>query len=161
IHEGGASVATVASEMVLSFIRKTDHSRVLVIGAGEFSGNVIGQVRKKSRSLSITIMNRSRIKSEKLSAEFCLHVLPFNTTPDLSEYDVIISCISSSSVMIDRRCFHNKVIRKKLLIDLSVPRVFDPALSTLTGMKLVNIDQIVECNKQALQKRRESIQSVR
>lgn len=161
IHSGSASVSSVAAEISLNFIRQTEHGRVLMIGAGGFSFDVIEQLKKKRRCMDISIMNRSTDKSEKLKDEFDLTVLPFDAAADLSGYDVIISCISSSGSLVSRKNFGMDAIRRKMLIDLSVPRAFDPLLGSEPGIKLVNIDEIRESNELALKKRTESVKNVK
>lgn len=160
IHMGGASVSTVVADIAADFDNKNKDSRVLIIGAGEFSREVIEQLKKKKRFPTITIMNRSEVKSRKLASQFGLNIHPLDITTDLSDFDIIISCISSSGFVFTRKNFKSHSRRQKLIIDLSVPRVFDPVLSLERGLKLVNIDQITESNKQTLQKRKESIPDV-
>ena len=160
IHMGGASVSTVAADLAVNFEQKNKDSHVLIIGAGEFSREVIEQLKKKKRFLKISIMNRNEVKSRKLASQFGLNSRPLDKMIDLSEFDVIISCISSAGFFFNSKNFEARPHGQKLIIDLSVPRVFDPALSLESGLKLVNIDQITESNKQALQKRKESIPDV-
>lgn len=156
IHTGGASVSCAAAEMALRYCRQYNNAKILIIGAGELSREVIGQLQKNKGRPEITIMNRNGFKSEVLAHQFGLKFLPFEVKRDLSDFNVVISCISASGFVFNKKNFCAES-SPKLLVDLSVPRTFDSELNTEPGMTLVNIDQITEHNKIAVQKRKDAI----
>lgn len=155
IHAGSASVSYATAELIESFTKKELSRPVLVIGAGEFSREVIEQLKKKKYE-NITVLNRSLANAERLASTFNVNAIPFDSLSDLSGYDVIVSCISSSGMLVAHENFSSGA-EGKLLIDLSVPRVMDPSLAAIQGFKLVNIDHITEGNKRALQKRLDAV----
>lgn len=156
IHDGCASVSSAAAILTDEFL-KNDYTRsILIVGAGEFSHEVVSQLRKKNYHI-ITIANRNLTKARELSEKFNLRVIPFESISDLGEFDVVISCVSSPAILISADNFKcSSVSNEKLLIDLSVPRVMDSALEEMPGIRLVNMDRIAERNEKALQRRRES-----
>lgn len=156
IHAGSASVSYAAFEITRDFLKKERNKPVLIIGAGSFSAEVIHQLKKKGIE-NLFVANRSREKAAALASRYDISILNFLDMDDVWCFDVIISCVSVPEVIIKRQHFAQYPSRRRLLIDLSVPRSIDPCIGAVEGVKLINMNQVSEKNTKALLKRKNSI----
>lgn len=156
IHAGSASVSYAAFEITRDFLKKERNKPVLVIGAGSFSAEVIHQLKKKGIE-NLFVANRSHDKATALASRYDIRTLNFLDMDDVWCFDVIISCVSVPEVIVKKQHFTQYPSRRRLLIDLSVPRSIDPHIGTMEGVKLINMNQVSEKNTKALLKRKESI----
>jgi glutamyl-tRNA reductase len=151
---GRVSIASVA---VGGFARRIfdrfDDKTVLVIGAGEMAAESLRYLRDEG-ARKVLVTNRTRDKAEEMAAEFGGLVRPFEELDAaLAEADVIVSTTGAVPPLVDRERFRR--VRAKsgtkpvFILDLGVPRDFDPAVSELDDdVFLFCIDDLqAECAK--------------
>lgn len=118
--------------------------RILLIGSGE-----MGQIAAKNLlSMGLTnlvVTNRTHARAEALLAELpALTPVPYSSrSAALREADAVISCTSSPHYTLSAAdAAGREPGRPLLLVDLAVPRDIDPALGTLPGADLYDMDRI-------------------
>ena len=132
----------------MELIGKTDLSQqsIMVIGAGEMAESCVRLLVKKGAQ-SIFISNRSfdraldlatRCGGEAVCFGYCLF--------EMRDVDVVIAATSSAETLLSCEDIENLMKARRnrplLLIDLSVPRNIDPAVTGLDHVSLFNIDDL-------------------
>lgn len=142
LQDGTASVASVAVDLIGGFIGNINDPRIALIGLGEIGQNVLENLN--SEEAKITLVNRTKSKATKLAEGKNIEVCDFSDLDKvISENDVIISAVATSSPILSASNFKSHSIHK-LLIDLSVPRSMDVDLEQVPGISLYNVDQLTE-----------------
>src|SRR5882724_914665 len=155
IGRGAVSIKSTAVEL----IGKTDLSQqsIMVLGAGEMAENCVRLLVKKGAK-SIFISNRSfdraldlatRCGGEAVCFGYCLF--------EMRDVDVVIAATSSAETLLGRDDVENLMKARRnrplLLIDLSVPRNIDPAVTGLDHVSLYNIDDLKALARRGVQAR--------
>lgn len=158
LQDGTASVASVAVDLISGFIGNISNPRIALIGLGEIGQNVLDNLN--TEEASITLVNRTKSKAVKLAEGRNLSVCDYSDLDQvITDNDVIISAVSTSSPIIDASNFSSGSIHK-LLIDLSVPRSMDIDLDNVPGISLYNVDQLTERTLKAREVREKAIPDV-
>jgi glutamyl-tRNA reductase len=159
IGRGTVSIKSTAVEL----IGKTDLSRqsIMVLGAGEMAENCVRFLVKKG-ARSILISNRSfdraldlatRCGGEAVCFGYCLF--------EMRDVDVVIAATSSAETLLSCEDIENLMKARRnrplLLIDLSVPRNIDPAVTELDHVSLFNIDDLQALARRGVQAREQEL----
>jgi glutamyl-tRNA reductase len=136
LAEGRISVASVAvGDFGRGIFDRFDDKVVLVIGAGEMAAETL-QYLKEEGARKVLVTNRTRARAEEVAAECGGLVRPFEQLDEwLAEADVIVSTTGASPPLVD--CERFRRVRRKsgprpvFILDLAVPRDFDPAIRDL------------------------------
>ena len=155
LQDGTASVASVAVDLIEGFAGNIENPRIALIGLGEIGQNVLENLN--SEEASITLVNRTKSKADKLAEGKAIEVCDFSDLDKvLEDSDVIISAVATSHPIISAANFNAEVVHK-LLIDLSVPRSMDADLESIPGISLYNVDQLTERTQKARELREKAI----
>ena len=161
-HNGAASVSYATMELVEELTRQLENPRILMIGVGEIGADVCRNF-KKSKLNNIFITNRTLAKAEALAEECFATAVPYeNLWQEIEKADVVISSVPGDALFISKG-----EIEKmgqpvyKFFIDLSMPRSIDPALETMPGIFVYNIDGIRNKTTEALERRMAAIPEVK
>ena len=161
IAQRRVSVASVAVEYVVQLFDNIADKKAIVIGAGEM-GELIARHLKSNELDNITILNRT-IKRSQLIAERL--ELSYGDWEDLKAYiagaDVIVAAANAGEVIFDRSYLPEVIDNKKVIIDIAVPRNFDPAIGEVANVKLYSVDDLSKAVQDNMQARREDIDQAR
>jgi glutamyl-tRNA reductase len=147
------SIAGASIKLVERIFGQVSDCNILFIGAGEMIGlcanHFAGKAPKK-----IAISNRTVDRGSELIKAFAdknlrTDVFPLVDLPkQLHEYDVVVSCTASSLPIIGmgmvKTALKARQSRPIVLIDLAVPRDFEPEIKTLKNAYLYSIDDLGE-----------------
>lgn len=146
--EGRVSIASVAvGDFGKRIFERFDDKTVLVIGAGEMAAETLRYLKDEG-ARRVLVTNRTRDRADELAAECGGEVRPFERLDDLlAEADVIVSTTGASPPLVD--CERFRKIRAKsggkqvFILDLGVPRDFEPAIRDLDDdVFLYSIDDL-------------------
>jgi glutamyl-tRNA reductase len=153
-HDGAASVSYATVELVEELTREIENPRVLMIGVGEIGADVCRNF-KKSKVQEIIITNRTFSKAQELALECGATAVPYeNLLTEIDLADVVISSMPGDCLFISKaQVARMKQPVYKFFIDLSMPRSIDPALETMPGVFVYNIDGIRNRATEALERR--------
>lgn len=148
LSEGRVSIASVAvGDFGKSIFDRFDDKTVLVIGAGEMAAETLRYLKEEG-ARKILVTNRTRERAEQAAADCGGVVRPFEELDQcLAKADVIVSTTGASPPLVDRERFRRareKSGRKPVIIlDLGVPRDFDPSIRDLDDdVFLYSIDDL-------------------
>tara|TARA_R110002049_G_scaffold4601_4_gene31908 strand:+ start:151969 stop:153249 length:1281 start_codon:yes stop_codon:yes gene_type:complete len=147
IHRRRVSVPSVAvGEIVPEVFDSLKNKRVVLCGAGEMGEETLRYL-VQAGAKDICVLNRSPTRAETLADEFGAR---FDSWDKLHEYvvqaDLLIGTTSSPEPILsatDFQSLHNKRQGRVLLIlDLAVPRDFDPTIGQSSNVYLYQIDDL-------------------
>ena len=104
--------------------------RTLFVGASEINGRCMAYW--KAKKAPFTLCNRSSRDSP--------HFLPFLELKRWTHFDFVIVATKAPYPLLWKQDVHDRAPR--LVVDLAVPRNADPALATIPGLTLLNIDDV-------------------
>ena len=160
VHRRRVSIPSVAvAEFAKAIFERFDDKRVLIIGAGEM-GRETAQYLIGEGARSITVVNRSIERAKDLADEINGQVAAWDRLDDLVvEADLIVSTTSATDPIFTMDRYQAlqaaRFQRTLFILDLAVPRDFDPAISECLGVYLYSVDDLrstCEANQKARKK---------
>jgi glutamyl-tRNA reductase len=157
IARGHASVSSVAVDYVRQVFAHFHDKTVLVIGAGKMGGLTLKHLRSL-RPHRILVTNRSPEKAVDVAAGCGGEAVPWEKLDDvLARADIVLSTTGSPEPIMTRNRF-NGVLAKRtggpmVILDIAVPRDFDPQIHDGDSVCLFNIDDLHRIRDQVLAER--------
>jgi glutamyl-tRNA reductase len=134
---GGAGRSLVRLALELASSRVTDWSitRVLIVGTGQYAATTVTAVRDRGATM-LSVFSPSG-RGDAFGAKYGLHV-ERDLAGAMLDADVIITCTSSTVIGT------SAIIgtERRLVIDLGMPRNVDPAIVSLPGIELLDLETI-------------------
>lgn len=123
------------------FFPDLNAAKILFVGASEINEKVLEYFKSKALP-NLALCNRSELAGKAMAAKYQIPFLEWQQISDFHHYDWIILGTKSPDFLINYDSLPSSLERKKLIIDLSVPRNVDPSLARHPMITLLNIDQI-------------------
>jgi len=163
VSSGRVSVAGVAVELALQLFADIARARVVVIGAGE-TGELLVQYLLKAGCTDVTVVNRTRERGAELARRCGIAVGQWDElSRQIGRANIVISSIATQEYLYTRDSFERLIARPRgrslLIIDVGVPRNFDPAVNKIEDIYLYGMDELKEVAEQNLRARQEDITS--
>ncbi|MCI0680824.1 MAG: glutamyl-tRNA reductase [Gemmataceae bacterium] len=161
ISRGHVSVSSVAVDYVRQVFDHFDDKTVLVIGAGKMGELTLKHLRDlKPRRILVT--NRSPEKASAVAAGCDGQAMPWEELDDaLVEADIVLSTTGAPEPIMPRRRFNGILARREnrtmVILDIAVPRDFDPRIHDGDRACLFNIDDLQRIREQTLHERHKHI----
>ncbi len=161
LASGAATTAYAAVQYARHHMKSLQDKKIVLVGTGKI-GKVTCKNLMSHGAHNVTLVNRSRNRAEKLGDRFELPSAGFEDLKDLLvEADVVIVATGANTPIItDELIPQNLNGKRRIMLDLSVPRNIDPALDTHPSIEVVNMDMINETTDEAYRKREENIPKV-
>ncbi len=148
LSAGRNSIGAEAAAMALHRFGSLEHARVVVAGAGKTAERTVRQLHKLG-ARDIVILNRTLERAETLARAVGGRAAPMESLHlELAMADVGIAATGSEVPIIvadqlrTTRENCGTADYALLLVDLSVPRNIDPAVTSLEGVTLVDLDAL-------------------
>jgi glutamyl-tRNA reductase len=113
-----------------------------VIGAGAMASLAVAHL-SRSGATSISVLNRTAARAERLAQEYAAASLPLESlTDELATADIVISCTGAPEPLVrlaDVVTARGSSDRPLTVIDLALPHDVDPSLADLPGVELINL----------------------
>ncbi len=159
MDKGKLSVASVAVDVARDIFDTFGDKTVLVIGAGKM-GDLTLQHLSTLRPGSILVTNRNPDRAEAAARRWGGKAVPFDRLESaLVEADVVVSTTAAEQPIVDLAAYSRVQKARKnrlaLILDIAIPRDFDPRIGDLEQVMLYNVDDLraqAERNRQARQK---------
>ncbi len=161
IAHGHVSVSSVAVDYVRQVFSRFDDKTVLVIGAGKM-GRLTLKHLEGLKPKRILVTNRSPEKAAEVAAGCGGTAVPWEELDGaLAEADISLSTTGAAEPIMPRARFDKKVRPKRsgplVVLDIAVPRDFDPAIHDGDRVFVFNIDDLSRVREQTLGDRRKHI----
>jgi len=163
VSNGRVSVAGVAVELALQLFAQIERAKVVVIGAGE-TGELVVQHLLKAGCRDITVVNRTYERAAELAQRCRISVGSWEELgSQIGRANIVISSAAVQEVLYTRESFERTVPRPRsaalLIIDVGVPRNFDPAINKINDVYLYSMDELKEVAEQNLKAREQDVSS--
>ncbi|MCK4998841.1 MAG: glutamyl-tRNA reductase [Anaerohalosphaera sp.] len=156
IASGRTSVAGVAVELASQLFEDMRSSKVVVLGAGEM-GQLLVEHFQHVKCEDITIVNRSYDRGCSVAGKHDVAAVKWEELEEqLIGANIVVGAAAASDGYLFDRAFFKKIMRKRggrmlLIVDITVPRSFDPEINKIEDTYLYCIDdlsQVVDKNMQ-------------
>jgi len=161
IQQRRVSVPSVAvADFAQQIFERFDDKHTLVIGAGDMAEETL-QYLKAEGARRITVVNRSLRRAEELAERWQGRALPWDRLVEaVVEADLVISTTGSEEQVVTLENFlaieSRRYERPLFVLDLAVPRDFDPAVGDRPEVYLYSIDDLQEaCRRNRKERERE------
>ena len=149
IHQRRVSVPSVAvSEFAHQIFERFDDKLALVIGAGEMAEETLRYLQEEGVH-KIIMINRHHERACELAQRWGGIPRKWEELiPSLKEADIVVSTTGAQEPIVTLADFHEveraRCDRPLFILDLAVPRDFDPAIGQRPGVYLFSIDDLKE-----------------
>lgn len=158
LASGAATTAYAAVKFARQRLGSLAGKNIVLVGTGK-----IGKVTCKNLialgAREVTLINRNRERAESLGNRFDL---PSDGLENIAEHivdaDLVIVATGAEKPVITKQHVHNPGDNKrKVLLDLSVPRNIAPEVADIPGIELVNMDMLNDTTDEAYRKRKKNV----
>jgi len=126
-----------------------NEKHVLVIGAGEMADETLRYLQDAGEP-HIHVINRDAERGQKLAQRWAGQYHPWSELWDhLAQADLAISTTAATEPVVTAAAFNEKVAphrhqRPLVVLDLAVPRDFEPAVGEALGVYLYSLDDLAQ-----------------
>lgn len=162
IAQGHVSVSSVAVDYVRQVFDHFGDKTVLVIGAGKMGRLTLKHLRELDPG-RILVTNRSPEKAAEVAAGCGGTAVPWAKLDEaLAEADIALSTTGAPEPIMSRARFAAAVLPRRkagtlVVLDIAVPRDFDPAIHDGDAVCVFNIDDLTRIREQTIAKRQRHI----
>ncbi|RME81278.1 MAG: glutamyl-tRNA reductase [Planctomycetota bacterium] len=163
LSEGALSVPYAAAELGKKILSNINEKALLLIGAGETGELAAGYFHDLGVS-EFYIANRTYSKGETLARKLGGTSISLDKIYEiLPQVDIVIGAayIEQDKYLIDREKAIPIIYRPLLMLDLGVPRNFDPSLNELDSIFLYSLDDLEQVVRKNLDRRKKEIPKAR
>lgn len=142
------SIPKVAVGVARLALGGLDGTRVLVIGTGKL-GDITTCILSRAADIELVVTNRRMERAVELAGRVGGRAEPFGELDRLLEAaHLVIACTAAPSPVLTRervaRALAAREDRRLIILDIAVPRDIDPAVRTLPGVRLYDLDDLRE-----------------
>lgn len=149
IHQRRVSIPSVAvADFAQQIFDRFDDKETLVIGAGEMASETLKYLQAQG-ARRVTVVNRSPQRAVGLAQQWAGRALPWDRLLEaIAAADLVISTTGASEPIVTLRDFAGierlRHERPLFILDLAVPRDFEPAIGDRPGVYLCAVDDLRE-----------------
>ncbi len=147
LHQRRVSISSVAvADFARQIFERFDDKQILVIGSGEMGEETLRYLRDEG-ARDVTVINRSLPSAEKLATAWQGRAQPWDQLgAALAEADLVVSTTGAARPIVSladyRRIEPARQQRPLFILDLAIPRDFEPAIGDCLGVYLYSIDDL-------------------
>lgn len=161
INKGNVSIASVAVSLADEYFDDMKSKRVMLIGSGE-AASLVAKVLKR-RGVDFMVTSRTYERARSFSETVAGTPVPFDSALDmLNKVDLIFVASTAPYFLIPYERMEAAMKGRKdavMVFDLSNPRTVDERVTTIHGVKLVNLYQIAEVVEKNMRSRTKEVNS--
>jgi glutamyl-tRNA reductase len=147
LHQRRVSIPSVAvGDFAAQIFERFDDKQVLVVGAGEMGEETLRYLQNEGAH-NVTVVNRSLERAEQLASRWQGRAAGWEKLPEeLVRADLVISTTGADEPVVTLAAFKRieaaRYQRPLFILDLAMPRDFDPAIGDRLGVYLYSIDDL-------------------
>ena len=154
------SIPSVAvADFASGVFERFDDKRVLLIGAGKMAAETLRYLRAAG-ARDVLIVNRTAGRAGDLAARLGARAGRFeNLSAELAAADLVVSTTGATAPVVSLELFAEVELRRAgrplVVLDLAVPRDFDPRIGQRPGVWLYSVDDLAaacEANRKSRQR---------
>ena len=149
---GTVSVSFAAIQYIKGRMSEVSGKKILLIGVGKIGRNTCKNMVDYLDTREITLINRTEERAISLAEEMGLRQASLeDAAVHNAAADIILVATNAEQPTLLRK--HLEGQGEKLLIDLSIPCNIEKSAGELSGITLVNVDELSKLKDETLQKR--------
>jgi glutamyl-tRNA reductase len=152
--------SVAVGEVIPEFFDSLADKQIVICGAGEMGEETLRYL-KQAGAANITVLNRSYDRGAALAKEFDTRVERWESLREqMVAADVVVGTTAATEPIIELADFQPLHVRRQhrvlLILDLAIPRDFDPAIGDLSSVYLYAIDDLkAACERNQKQRQKE------
>lgn len=156
ISTGATSVSFAAVQYIMARVPYISEKNILLFGLGKIGRNTCENLIKHTRNPHITLINRTKVKAEKVAGKFNLLVKDYaNIQGEIAQSDVMIVATGAQQPTINKELLFLK--KPLLILDLSIPKNVSENVKENPLVTLVHLDELSKMTDRVLNKRKEQL----
>ena len=164
IARGASSVSAAAVDLALNIFGDMSGRKVLLLGAGKMSTKAL-KLLSKTGVKEVQVVNRTFRKAAELAEQCGGVAIPFEALDEsLIQVDILISSTGAPHYIVTKERMQDVMRRRRgrplFLVDIAMPRDFDPACGEIDNVYLYNIDDLQAVVDKNLARRHSETQAV-
>ena len=165
ISRNAVSISHVAVQLARHLFTHFQEASVLLVGSGQMS-ELAARNLCDNGAQRLVIINRTHTNAVNLAQSLgATHRTFAELAEALIEADIVISSTTAPRAIITtelmQRVIERRAGRSLLLIDIALPRDIDPAVGTLRGIHLYNLDDLQAEAERGIHLRLQEVEHVR
>ena len=161
ISNGRVSVAGVAVELAMQLFADISSAQVVVIGAGK-TGELLIQHLLHAGCKNITVVNRSYDRGRDLANKYGIETEKWEELgQEIIASDITIASAAVQDYLFKKDSFKKIVENRRkgtlLIVDIAVPRNFEPSINEIEDVYLYSIDELSDVAEQNRKTREDDI----
>ncbi|MBM4394839.1 MAG: glutamyl-tRNA reductase [Deltaproteobacteria bacterium] len=161
VGTGQVSVGSVAVDLARRVFGDLSKSTVLLLGAGKMA-EAVARTLAAGGAGRVVVANRTVERAMKVAETYGWSGAALSDLADLlAGADVVVASLASPGYVIDRAAIKAALARRPFrpffLVDIAVPRVLDPGMSSVEGVYLYNIDDFNQIIQEGLGRRAQDV----
>ncbi len=161
INRGSVSIASVAVNLAEEYFDELGGKKIMLIGTGE-AASLVAKVLKK-RDVGFIVTSRVQERAKSFADRVAGTPIPFEDALELlSSIDIIFTATKAPYHLLTFDRIENAMKDRRngmMIFDLSNPRTVDDRVTSIHGVKLVNMDQIAELVGKNMRSRMKEVRS--
>ncbi len=157
LSSGTTSVAYAAIQYIIENIEDYNHKKILIYGLGEIGKNTCKNVLEYTSNKMVTLVNRTIEKAlefESIHPE--VSVVEYKElTSKIKESDILIVSTGASVPTVNKN--HLDERKNLLILDLSMPENVEASVKEISGVTLVNLDELSKITLKTIETRKNEI----
>lgn len=156
LSNGATSVSFAAVQYIRARVPNLSEKKILLFGLGKIGRNTCENLIKHTQNKHITLINRTKIKAEKVAGKFKLNVVNYNyIQEEITQTDVLVVATGAQMPTITKQLLFLK--KPLLILDLSIPKNVATNVTENPLVTLVHLDELSVITQQTLEERKKQL----
>jgi len=123
------------------FFENIENKKILFIGNSEINRRTMASFKRKGMH-SMALCTRGVLSAEEIGKELGLSIYDWSHLDAWIDYDLVICGTNHAHYVLTPKQIEGRILKTRLLVDLSVPRTVDPLLGKHSQLTLFNIEEL-------------------
>lgn len=152
LSTGATSASFAAVQYIMARVPYVSEKNILLFGIGKIGRNTCENLIKHTHNKHITLINRTKIKAEKIAGKFNLLVKDYaNIQSEIAQSDILVVATGAQKPTINKELLFLK--KPLLIVDLSIPKNVSTDVTENKLVTLVHLDDLSKVTDKTLLKR--------
>lgn len=158
LGRGTVSIGTVAVQRAADAYGDLGDATVVVLGAGEVASLVVRALGRRAESPAVAVVNRSPDRAHTMAAAVDGTVHPLDELETLlADADVLVTATGAPEPLLERDDITDHEL---VVVDLATPPDVAPGAATVSGITLLDLDDLDTSSPEGVEKRTAAIPAV-
>jgi glutamyl-tRNA reductase len=149
LSSGATSVSFASVQYILENYSREQPLNILLFGTGKIGRNTCENLVKHTSNKSITLINRTKDKAERIAGRFDLKVKDYaQLQEEIAQTDILIVATGAQNPTVSKELIVTQ--RPLLILDLSIPKNVKENVKERSNVSLVHLDELSQITAQTM-----------